>query len=339
MAMLALVLSGGFAADATACTATPTTTATLGTSYSPPAVRAGAVPALKAQAGLSCTPGLLILLGVNAVKAKFHSANGFKLKKTGGTATIDYAASADPAGTVAFAQDTTVDYMQNNLLNLLGLLGGSSADFPFYVKPSAAALPGVGTYTDRITINWDWYLCQGIGALFLCIGTLDEGSATTVIDVTLTVEAKQLTVATSSRTTWDPVNGVINPKALPGGRQRTTLLVANPDIVAIENNSMALTLPVAARQRIALDGDGSGSPAVFTYADGSPASSLAFAYASPGSTTDDVDFSNDGGTSWSYAPVAGSAASQGAVTHVRLRPRGSMAPGSNFSISLPFATR
>jgi hypothetical protein len=86
---------------------------------------------------------------------------------------------------------------------------------------------------------------------------------------------------------------------------------------------------------ISLDGDGaSGALAVFTQ--GSPASGLAFSYVSPTSTGDDVEFSSDGGSTWTFQPTT---ATQAQVTHVRLKPRGAMAAGSNFKLSVAYAVK
>ena len=49
---------------------------------------------------------------------------------------------------------------------------------------------------------------------------------------------------------------------------------------------------------IALDGDGTGSGAVVQVTEGSPPSGATIAYASPASTADQIDFSSDGGATW-----------------------------------------
>lgn len=336
-AALGAAAAFGVAAPAQACTVTTSLTTDLG-SFSPAAVKNAVVPAAYSKAGLTCTPSLIVLLGGNYIKAKFHSANNLKL--VNGASQISYVPSPDAAATVTWTQDQTVDYMQNNLLNVLGLLGGSSAEFPLYVKPSSATAMPVGDYTDRITITWSWYICQGLGIGPLCAGTPDQntGTPTTTIDVTLHVTAKTITLTTTTSTTWDPVNGTSFPKSLPLGRKRMTISAANPDLVAADLNSIGLNVAVPARTMIALDGDGSSST-FLQYTDGTPASSLALIYTSPSSTSDDVDFSSDNGVSWTYYPVAGSDVSQAAVTNVRLRPRGSMAANSNFSVSLPLKTK
>jgi hypothetical protein len=79
---------------------------------------------------------------------------------------------------------------------------------------------------------------------------------------------------------------------------------------------------------------GSG-PVLFTQ--GSPSSGLSYTFTTLASTTDDVEFSNDGGVSWAYAPSPGSDGCDPVVTHVRINPKGtfvgsSSAPYPGFSL-------
>ncbi|MCC2978240.1 spore coat protein U domain-containing protein [Sphingomonas sp. PL-96] len=317
-------------------TVSPSITTSLG-SFSPAAVKAGAVPALQSRAGLTCSSGVLMLLSGNYIRATYRSGNGLKLNPASGTTSaIPYILSADPAGTIVAGQNGTIDYMQNNLLNLLGLLGGSSADLPFFVRPSRSTPPAVGTYTDRITIRWNWYFCQGIGLLGLCLVGEDKGSAETVVDVTLMVTPKDMVVSTSIRTTWDPVNGVSSPKAIPGSKQRLSVSMINPDIVPIDNG-MIVVVPISGRQPIALDGDGTAEASNVVTATIGKSTSLT--YTGPASASDDVEFSSDGGSTWTYVPTPGDPTSQRGVTAIRFRPRGGLAAGGNFAVSFPVTTR
>jgi len=329
---------GLFCANAAAaCTVSPSVTSALGP-YSPAAVQAGAVPALQSRGGLTCPTAVLSLLSANYIRARFRSQNGFVLLQQSGSGRVSYTASADPAGTYKFTQGSTIDYMQNNLLNLLGLLGGSSADLPFFVQPIGGTRPPVGSYRDRITIDWSWYQCPLIGALGLCVGIPNQGSGTSTIDVTLTVSPVDIVVATSWSTTWDPVNTGTRPKALPGARLRSAVAVANTDIVPLDANSLAIVVPTPVRMMPALDGDGATSDPAIRIVDGA-AAGLAIRYAGPSDMTDDVDFSSDGGTSWTAVPIAGDAGSQGAISHVRLRPQGAMIKQSRVTVSLSYQVR
>ncbi|WP_375382501.1 spore coat protein U domain-containing protein [uncultured Sphingomonas sp.] len=337
VAALLLMLASASPAMA-ACTVSQTVTTNVGP-YSPAAAKAGAVPALQSRGGLTCPSAAVTPLAGNYMRATLQSDNKFKLIQKGGTNGIAYVASADAAGTYPFTQGSTIDYMQNNLPGTLGLLGGSSADLPFFVKPTGGASIPAGSYTDRITINWSWYLCPGIGALGACIGTPDSGSGTSVITVTLLIAPQAVVMTISSVSTWDPVNAQANPRTIPGGKLRSTIAVSNPDIVPLDAATLSLVVPTPPGLVPALDGDGASTGSAIQLTDGTPASGLTFRYGGPADATDDVDFSADGGATWGYAPVAGDAASQRAITHVRIRPEGAMAKQSGFTVSVPYMVR
>ncbi|USU05458.1 spore coat protein U domain-containing protein [Sphingomonadaceae bacterium OTU29LAMAA1] len=334
---------GLFAAMAAACCATPAAAALCNASaaatrnagpYSPAAVQAGKVPAIVGSAGLTCDASLLVILGSNSVRATFSSLNGLKLK--GASTDIAYTAAADPGGTVALTQDKTTEYMQNNVINALGLLGANNGMMPLYLTIPSGAQPPVGQYKDVITITWDWRICRGISAL-ICIGGYETPPVPvkSVITVTLDVQAVTMTMALTSVTTWDPVKGTAAPLDFPGAKGRTTLRVDNPDLVPLDG--VVLIYKVPNRTSVALDGDGTNAP-VIGFADGQPSSGIAFNY-TPGSTTDDVDFSTDNGATWAYAPVAGNRTSEANVTHLRFRPRNALNPSSGFSVSFPYLVR
>ncbi|WP_375395011.1 hypothetical protein [uncultured Sphingomonas sp.] len=156
---------------------------------------------------------------------------------------------------------------------------------------------------------------------------------------TLAVPPQQTTMLVATTTTWDAISGTTDPQGDP--RQPPPCLDhdRNPDTVALDLGTLAVVLPVANRTIVAPDGDGTGSGTVVQTTDGSPASGLTVSNVSSSSTTDNVDFSSDGGATWTYIPTADDTASESAVTHIRIRPQGSMAAGSSFKISIPFLVK
>lgn len=322
-----------------ACGVATTVADDLG-SFSPNALKAGAAPYVNTFGGYSCTtvPVATLLTG-NYLKATVASGSVLKLTSTTTADSVTYALAAAADGSSPLVPGTATFYVNGTVLNVLGLLGPGAVNVPIYVEPSAATTIAPGTYTGSVTIKWDWYFCSVIGALNACVGTLDSGSKNATITFTLDVSAKPATISIASVTTWDPVSTTNSPKTIPASRRRTSLTVTNRDIVAVDLNTLKLALPTGARTIVALDGDGTGSGSVVQTVQGSPASGLTVTYTSPSSTSDDVDFSNDGGVSWSYVPVAGNLASEGAVTHVRFSPKGSMAASSSISISIPYLVK
>ncbi len=136
-----------------------------------------------------------------------------------------------------------------------------------------------------------------------------------------------LAVAKTTYPIYDPVNVTTNPKFVPGGALQYVVTVTNPG-AAVTTNTLVITDPVPASLRMFVGNiGGTGKPVVFY--DGAPSSTLTFTFTSLSSTTDDVDFSNNGGVSWTYTPVPDGQNYDAAVTNVRIRPKGSMAAGSS----------
>ncbi|CAN5246202.1 spore coat U domain-containing protein [soil metagenome] len=148
-------------------------------------VLGGAVQSVSGSAGLACTGSTLSLLGGSYARATITSANGFKLS-AGGTDTIPFQVSADANGTVVFTQGSTVDYMSASLLSLLGIGGASNFTAPLYAKLTASPNVAAGTYTDTLTVQWNYSICNGIQIGPICVG-YEAGTTTSVITVTLVV--------------------------------------------------------------------------------------------------------------------------------------------------------
>ena len=148
-----------------------------------------------------------------------------------------------------------------------------------------------------------------------------------------------LTVVKSSQASIDPVNGSTNPKLIPGARVAYTISIANPNGYSVTADSIVVVDPTAARLQLFVgDISGAGGGPVMLQ-QGSTASGLTYTFGGLASTTDDVDFSNDGGATWTYAPVANGQSADPAVTHLRIRPKGSMAPNSSFSLRFGYIVR
>ena len=58
------------------------------------------------------------------------------------------------------------------------------------------------------------------------------------------------------------------------------------------------------------------------FQDGTPSSNLTYTFISLASTTDDLEFSSDAGTSFTYTPTANALGCDPAITHIRILPKG-----------------
>ena len=140
-----------------------------------------------------------------------------------------------------------------------------------------------------------------------------------------------LAIVKTSVASSDPVNGTTNPKLIPGGFADYSLTVTTPPGTAPTNNSVIVTdaIPTNLGLFVGTYAPGPG-PVRFTPG----GSGLTYGFTSLSSTADDLEFSNNGGASWTYAPTGNANGVDANVTHVRVRPKGSMAPGSSFTITL-----
>lgn len=332
-----------------ACSVKTTAAVDFGT-YSPAAVRQTVVPSKAASSGFGCSAAILSLLSSDYARATVSTATPLKLTSTtDATKSVTYTIAADAAGANPITPGTAFTYKGPGI-NLLGLLGDVS-DVKVYLRPTSTTTVPPGIYKGDFKIDWAWKFCSGlgvaVGGIDVCaLGATDTSAnasnTTATVSVTLTLAANPVQMVIATTTVWDPQSNTANPRATPGSRQRTTVTVSNPDIAAIDANSLKIVLPTPAKGVVALDGDKTPANAVVTTTDGSPASNLALTYTASNASGDDVEFSDNASFDlatepWTYQPPPGNAAAQAAITAVRFRPRGTMAAGSSFSVSMPYS--
>ena len=154
------------------------------------------------------------------------------------------------------------------------------------------------------------------------------GFGTNIINsatATLTVGTPSLVFMKTVSVTSDPVNLAINPKNIPGAEVLYNLRVTNTGAGTVDSNTTLITDPIPVNTELFvgdLGGVGSG-PIVFVQ--GSPTTTLTWTYTALNNLTDDVDFSNDNGLSWTYVPTPPYDAS---VNRIRLNPKGTLAGAS-----------
>lgn len=178
-----------FSTAAIACSVVaPTPTASFGTLSSlAVGTESQQIPALP-SAGLRCPGSVLgLIVTGDRVNATLSSTNNGRLRNSAGD-TIGYSIYADSANQASLALGTTYNYYNSYILGLLGLLGGRAADMPMYfrIRPGTATNVSAGTYTDTLTVRWNWSICTGIGIANICLGRT-TGTGTSVISLSLTI--------------------------------------------------------------------------------------------------------------------------------------------------------
>ena len=141
-----------------------------------------------------------------------------------------------------------------------------------------------------------------------------------------------LSVTKISALISDPVNLTSNPKAIPGALVEYLISVANNGTAATDTNSVVVIdngPPDAKLCQI----DRVGGPVVYTDPGGS---GLTYSFASLSSGTDNLEFSDDNGGSWTYVPVADSQSCDADVTAFRVRPGGGLGAGRSFTLRVRY---
>ncbi len=142
------------------------------------------------------------------------------------------------------------------------------------------------------------------------------------VQLTVYYNAPDIVAAKAATTYSDPFNGTTNPKAIPGGVVEYLITVTNQGPGRPDNNSVVVTEAVPTNTALFvgdLGGPGSG-PVEFT--DGSPTSGLTYTFTSLSSTTDDIAFSNNGGSTFTYVPTPDGDGYDSNVTHFQVTPQG-----------------
>jgi trimeric autotransporter adhesin len=149
-----------------------------------------------------------------------------------------------------------------------------------------------------------------------------------------------ITVSKSQHVLNDPVNGLNNPKAIPGAEVLYTLTIQNSGEGGVDTNSLIVRDSIPALTPFFVGDLAAGSPVEFV--DGTIASGLTFIYQQLDSTTDDIDFSNNNGSTFDYVPVPDGDGYDFSITDIRLNPKGPMneaSTGVNPEFSIHYKVR
>ena len=164
------------------------------------------------------------------------------------------------------------------------------------------------------------------GATCAAFGSTSEFSA-----IKIAASVPNISTAETVSVISDPLDGTTNPIMIPGAVIEYTMTVTNQGTGAVDADSMALTAPINSSTALFVNDLGGAGSGPVTFADGSPISGLTYTFTSLSCTTDDIAFSNDNGSSFTYTPIPDSDGCDSAVTHLRIIPKNSFnaSDGSN----------
>ena len=146
-----------------------------------------------------------------------------------------------------------------------------------------------------------------------------------VTDTIVIFVPPDLLVMKSVMTVEDPINLMVNPKAIPGADVLYTARITNQGAGTVDADSLVITDPIpgdGCLKVVDIAAPGSG-PVEFT--DGAPSSNITYSFINLADATDDISFSNDGGITYTYSPIANPAGCDPNVSHVRINPKGTFA--------------
>ncbi|MDH4107220.1 MAG: hypothetical protein OEW35_02795 [Gammaproteobacteria bacterium] len=228
------------------------------------------------------------------------------------------AASGDFAPGISYYADTDAS---GNLTPADQLLTDTTGDG----NPDTGALAPGASLTVLVAYAIPGSVADGDSAAVVVTAASDyeplaAASVTDTISVRLPPE---LVVMKQVATVADPINAGNNPKAIPGSEMEYLLSVTNEGPGTVDSDAFVVTDAVPSGGCLVVTDIGGPGPLIFE--DGTPASGLTYTFAGLASPTDDLDFSNDGGSSFGYTPSPNAAGCDPAVTHIRIRPNGTFA--------------
>jgi hypothetical protein len=284
------------------------------------------------SAGCECTPTIVKSFGTSPVSPGAPSVMSVAVTNNNPDLALSAMAFNDtyPSGLVNAAVPNPTRSCTTATLSAAG--GGGS----FAV--SAATVPAASTctytVTTTVTSSGDKVNTIPAGGLTgsygnVTVASLDPASATIQVSA-------PLTIVKSSVAYSDPLNNTTNPKLIPGSYAYYTVTVANPGGVPVTSGSIVITDPTpAALSLYVANLPSTTAPILFT----AGSSGATFTFSGLASTTDDLEFSSNGGTSWTYVPTANASGVDPAVTHMRIRPKGTMAAGSSFTLNFGYLVK
>jgi hypothetical protein len=323
-------ISGGAAGTTVTSNITPNSAnynATAGAAGTSTTVAGASIPGV--SSGTECAPVPSKSFAPSPVSISANSTLTVILANPNPTLAMNGVAFTDtyPAGMTSRA---TPAFTNSCGGSISGATNGSTS-----FSLSGGSIPASGSCTITITVR---STIAGARINTLATGTItttNQGGNAVPGSGTLMVTVP-LTLVKSASTHSDPFNDTINPKSIPGSFTTYTITVTNGASNNITSNSINLIDAVPANTELYVnDVNGAGSGPV-AYNAGT--SGLTYTFTSLASGTDRLDFSNNGGATYTYSPTPNIYGVDPSVTNIRIRP-GAAAMGTNRSFTVSFRVR
>ena len=126
-------------------------------------------------------------------------------------------------------------------------------------------------------------------------------------------------------TVEDPINSTTNPKAIPGSEVLYTVTVENQGSGTVDTDSLEITDAVPNDACLIVTDITTPGSGPVRFEDGTPGSGLSYTFLGLLNTSDDLEFSSNGGLNYNYLPMAGPSGCDPLITHIRINPGGAFA--------------
>lgn len=138
---------------------------------------------VQANSGITCKSEGFSILQTSTVNGVIGTANpsGATPRLSNGAGYyIPYQICSDSSCNASYGQGSSIKWSSVSLLGLLTLFNGPNGSLPLYLRTVATNVPA-GTYTDTITVNWNYHIC------FLLTCPNPDGTGTSIVTLTLIV--------------------------------------------------------------------------------------------------------------------------------------------------------
>ncbi|WP_174869937.1 Csu type fimbrial protein [Pectobacterium polaris] len=171
-----------------ACTTPPSST-TLGP-YASSIVGVNGTPQIVTSgSGFRCTGSVLSLISTNTITVTIlddsnPSGTAMRMRRGASTDYVPYSLCIDSGCGTLYNIGSTYTWSRTTFLGILGLFNSADGSIPIYIRTSIGNNVAAGTYTDTVTIKWDYELCS-LGALGICV--YERGSTTSTLNITMNI--------------------------------------------------------------------------------------------------------------------------------------------------------
>lgn len=155
--------------------------------------------------------------------------------------------------------------------------------------------------------------------------------------VTVTNPTPSLMLLKTVQVYSDPLNGVTNPKFIPGALAGYTITAVNSGTGPVDNNALFITDSIPANTALFVNDLGAPGSGPVAFAQGATSSGLTYTFGGLGSAADDLDFFGGATPAWGYVPTPGADGCDPLVQQIRVNPKGAFvgsptAPNPSFNV-------